>query len=60
MIFLKNLEKIKIFILKEKDAGLAVKSISIDSEASFLRRKQFNETLKFLPRNLISDPRHVF
>ena len=60
MIFLKNLEKRKIFILKEKDAGLAVKSISIDSGVSFLRRKQFNETLKFMPRNLISDSRHVF
>ena len=32
-------------ILKEKGAGWAIKSISIDSEVLFLRRKQFSETL---------------
>ena len=40
MIFSKKLEKRKVFILKEKDAGLAIKSMSIDSEVSFLRRKR--------------------
>ena len=48
--------KRKVFILKEKDAGLAIKSMGINSEVSFLRRKRFNETLKCMPRNLISDP----
>ena len=38
MIFSKKLEKRKVFILKEKDAGLAIKSMSIDSEVLFLRR----------------------
>ena len=56
MIFSKKLEKRKVFILKEKDAGLAIKSMGINSEVSFLRRKRFNETLKCMPRNLISDP----
>ena len=60
MTFSKKLEKRKVFSLKEKDAGLAIKSMSIDSEVSFLRRKRFNETLKSMPRNLISDPRHIF
>ena len=60
IIFSKKLEKRKVFILKEKDAGLAIKSMSIDSEVSFLRRKRFDETLKSMPRNLISDPRHIF
>ena len=46
MTFSKKLEKRKVFSLKEKDAGLAIKSMSIDSEVSFLRRKRFNETLK--------------
>ena len=45
MIFSKKLEKRKVFILKEKDAVLAIKSMSI--EMSMLR-------------NLISDPRHIF
>ena len=45
MIFSKKLEKRKVFILKEKDARLAIKSMSI--EMSMLR-------------NLISDPRHIF
>ena len=45
MIFSKKLEKRKVFILKEKDAGLAIKSMNI--EMSMLR-------------NLISDPRHIF
>ena len=44
MIFSKKLEKRKVFILKEKDAGLAIKSMNIDSEVLFLR-KRFNETL---------------
>ena len=39
MIFSKKLEKRKVFTLKDKDAGLAIKSTSIDSEVSFLRRK---------------------
>ena len=59
MIFSKKLEK-KVFILKDKDAGLAIKSMSIDSEVTFLRRKRFNETLKLMARNLVSDPRHIF
>ena len=46
MIFSKKLEKRKVFILNEKDAGLAIKSMSIDSEVSFLRRKRFNKTLQ--------------
>ena len=58
MIFSKKLEKRKVFILKEKDAGLAIKSMGINSEVSFLRRKRFNEILKCMPRNLISDPWH--
>ena len=60
MIFSEKLEKREVFILKEKDAGLAIKSMSINSEVLFLRRKRFNETLKSMPRNLISDPRHIF
>ena len=60
MIFLEKLEKKKVFILKEKDAGLAINSMNINSEVSFLRRKIFNESLKFMLRNLISDPRHIF
>ena len=47
-------------ILKEKDAGLAIKSMSIDSEVLFVRRERFNETLKSIPRNLMSDPRQIF
>ena len=58
MIFSKKLEKKSI--LKDKDAGLAIKSMSIDSEVMFLRRKWFNETLKPMARNLVSDPRHIF
>ena len=60
IIFSKKLEKRKVFILKEKDAGLAIKSMSIDSEVSFLRRKRFSEKLKYMPRNLISDTRHIY
>ena len=60
MIFLKKLEKKKVFILKEKDARFAINSMSIDSEVSFLKRKRFNESLKFMLRNFISDPRHIF
>ena len=60
MTFLEKLEKKKLFILKEKDAGLAINSMSIDWEVSFLTRKIFNESLKFMLRNLISDPRHIF
>ena len=59
-IFLKKLEKRKVFILKKKDVGLGIKSMSIDSEVSFLRRKRFSEKLKYMPRNLISDPRHIY
>ena len=59
MVFSKKLEK-KVFILKDKDVGLAIKSMSIDSEVTFLRRKQFNETLKPKARNLVSGPRHIF
>ena len=59
MVFSKKLEK-KVFILKDKDAGLAIKSMSIDSEVTFLRRKRFNETLKPKARNLVSGPRHIF
>ena len=59
MIFLKKSEKRKVFILKEKDVGLAIKSMSINSEVSFLRIR-FNENVKSKPRNLISDPRHIF
>ena len=59
-IFLKKLEKRKVFILKEKHAGLAIKSMSIDSEVLFLRRKRFKETLKSMLRSLISDSRHIF
>ena len=32
--------------------------MSIDLEVLFVTRKLFNETLKSMPRNLISDPRH--
>ena len=60
MIFSKELEKRKVFTLKDKDAGLAIKSTSIDSEVSFLRRKWFSEALKSMHRNLISEPRHIF
>ena len=59
MIFSKKSEKRKVFILKEKDVGLAIKSMSINSEVSFLRIR-FNENVKSKPRNLISDPRHIF
>ena len=59
MVFSKKLEK-KVFILKDKDVGLAIKSMSIDSEVTFLRRKRFNETLKPKARNLVSGPRHIF
>ena len=45
MIFSKKLEKRKVFILKEKDAGLAIKSMNIEMS---------------IPRNIISDPRHIF
>ena len=55
-----KVRKRKVFILKEKDAGLTIKSTSINSEVSFLRRKRFNETLKSMPKNLIADPRHIF
>ena len=59
MILSRKSEKRKVFILKEKDVRLAVKSMSIDSEVSFLRI-QFTENVKSMPRNLTSDPRHIF
>ena len=60
MIFSKKLEKQKVCILKEKDSGLGIKSMSIESEVSFLTRRRFNETQKSMPGNSISDPRHLF
>ena len=60
MIFSKKLEKRKVFILKEKDARLGVKSMSIESDVSFLTRNRFNETLKSMPGNLIYDPIRIF
>ena len=60
IIFSKKLEKRKVFILKEKDAGLAIKSMSIDSEVLFLRRWNSKVKVHVMPRNLISDLRHIF
>ena len=59
MILSRKSEKRKVFILKEKDVRLAVKSMSIDSEVSFVRIR-FKENVKSMPRNLTSDPRHIF